>query len=628
MCGIAGTLSFRGEPASVPVLRRMSDTLIHRGPDGEGQFVDGPMGLSHRRLAVIDLSPTGRQPMASRLGRFVVVYNGELYNYQELRLQLESLGHRFRSECDTEVVVEALDEWGTDALLRFNGMFALAMWDRNRRELLIARDRFGVKPVYVHLDDDRIVFASEVKAILQVPGMKAELDHEALLEYFTFQNYFTPRTLFSGVELLEPGTWLRVTSDGDTTRQTWWDWNFDEANDGRSENDYLEELEHLFSQAVARQMVADVPVSSYLSGGLDSGAVTMAAARHVELLRTFTVGFDVSSASGLEMAFDERAIAEHMSYLFSTEHYEMVLKAGDMERVMSQLTYHLEEPRVGQSYPNFYAAQLASRFGKVVLAGTGGDELFGGYPWRYYRAVVNLDFEEYVDKYYAFWQRLIPNASIKRAFAPIWSEVSHVWTRDLLRDVFDRRPQHLNRPEDYVNNSLYFEARTFLHSLLVVEDKLSMAHGLESRVPFLDNDLVNFAQRLPVRFKLGNLAEVVRLNENDAGPKSETYFRKSNDGKLLFRQMMAKHLPPEISGGAKQGFSAPDASWFRGESIDYVRDTLLSPRAMLYDYLDRAAVGELLDEHLYGRQNRRLFVWSLLAVEHWLQMFVRDRGLL
>lgn len=627
MCGIAGTLSFDGAPASTRVLRRMSDTLIHRGPDGEGQYIDGPMGLAHRRLAVIDLSPTGRQPMASRLGRFVVVYNGELYNYQELRLQLESLGHKFRSESDTEVVVEALDEWGTDALPRFNGMFALAMWDRNRRELLIARDRFGVKPVYVRLNDDGLVFASEVKAILQVPGIAAKVDREALLEYFTFQNYFTSRTLFSGVELLEPGTWLRVTADGEATRHRWWDWNFEEVDEGRSADDYLQELEHLFDQAVARQMIADVPVSSYLSGGMDSGAVTMAAARHVDLLRTFTVGFDMSSASGLEIAFDERATAEHMSYLFNTEHYEMVLKAGDMERVMTRLTYHLEEPRVGQSYPNFYAAQLASRFGKVVLAGTGGDELFGGYPWRYYRAVVNLDFEEYVDKYYAFWQRLIPNASIKRVFAPIWPEVSHIWTRDLLRDVFRRRPQQLNRPEDYVNNSLYFEARTFLQSLLVVEDKLAMAHGLESRVPFLDNDLVDFAQRLPVRFKLGNLARVVRMNENDAGPKPETYFRKSNDGKLLFRQMMSKHLPPAISSGVKQGFSAPDASWFRGESINYVRDTLASPRAMIYDYLDQASVRELLDEHLDGRQNRRLYVWSLLAVENWLQMFVRNGGL-
>lgn len=305
----------------------------------------------------------------------------------------------------------------------------------------------------------------------------------------------------------------------------------------------------------------------------------------------------------------------------------MVLKAGDMERAMEHLTYHLEEPRVGQSYPNYYAAHLASRFGKVVLAGTGGDELFGGYPWRYYRAAVNVDFENYIDKYYDFWQRLLPNSALSRLFAPIASNVEGVWTRDILRDVFQHRPAHLGRPEDYINSSLYFEARTFLHSLLVVEDKLSMAHGLESRVPFLDNDLVDFAQRVPVSMKLGKLDEVVRLNENEPGPKTSRYLQRSNDGKLLFRRMMAASLPPEITDGPKQGFSAPDASWFRGESIDYVRATLGDRNAEIYHYFDRHTVLDLLDDHLEGRVNRRLFVWSLLSFEHWCQMYIKNGGL-
>jgi asparagine synthase (glutamine-hydrolysing) len=311
-----------------------------------------------------------------------------------------------------------------------------------------------------------------------------------------------------------------------------------------------------------------------------------------------------------------------MSYLFKTEHYEMVLKAGDMERVLPQLAWHLEEPRVGQSYPNYYVARLASKFVKVVLSGAGGDEIFAGYPWRYYRAVVNNDFEHYVDKYYAFWQRLIPNREIQAVFAPVWSDVKHVWTRDILRDVFSRHASTLTQPEDYINHSLYLEAKTFLHGLLVVEDKLSMAHSLETRVPFLDNDLVDFAMSVPARLKLGNLTEVVELNENEPGSKTARYFQKTRDGKLLLRKVMQRYIPAEVADREKQGFSAPDASWFKGESIAYVRHVLFNGSARLYDYLDRASVRRLVSDHLEGHQNRRLLIWSLLNLEAWIARFL------
>jgi asparagine synthase (glutamine-hydrolysing) len=299
----------------------------------------------------------------------------------------------------------------------------------------------------------------------------------------------------------------------------------------------------------------------------------------------------------------------------------MVLKAGDMERVMPRLAWHLEEPRVGQSYPNYYAAKLASRFVKVVLAGTGGDELFGGYPWRYYRSAANGGFSSYVDNYYLFWQRLIPNKSIKQVFAPIWSRIDNVWTRDIFNSVFDDRSRPPGTPEEYVNRSLYFEAKTFLHGLLVVEDKLSMAHGLESRVPFLDNDLVDFAMRVPVGLKLGKLNEVKRLNENEPGSKREKYYRKNRDGKLLLRKAMRRYIPDRIADGAKQGFSAPDASWFKGESIRYVRETFFSSKARIFEYMDRKSVLNLVMEHLEGKVNRRLFIWSLLNFEWWLKEF-------
>jgi asparagine synthase (glutamine-hydrolysing) len=334
-------------------------------------------------------------------------------------------------------------------------------------------------------------------------------------------------------------------------------------------------------------------------------------------MRTFTCGFDLHSASGMELAFDERSKAELMSYRFKTEHYEMVLKAGDMERVMPRLARHIEEPRVGQSYPNFYAAQLASKFVKVVLSGAGGDEIFGGYPWRYYRGMQSLGYEDWVARYYEYWQRLMTADESQRVFAPIASEVKHVSTRDIFEGIFAGHHDAVPTPEEYVQRSLYLEAKTFLHGLLVIEDKLSMAHSLETRVPFLDNDVVDFAMRIPPRMKLSQIDEVVRANENDLARMNRT-----RDGKIILREAMKRHIPKEIADGEKQGFSGPDGSWFRGESLAYVRRELLEGRPRIYDYMDRKAVGALVEEHLSGKVNRRLLVWSLLSFEWWLRSFL------
>lgn len=622
MCGIAGILEFDGAPASAQLAQRMIDRVAHRGPDGDAVWAEGPVSLAHRRLAIIDLSDGGKQPRFSRNGRYVVTYNGELYNFRELRGELESLGHHFESRSDTEVLLAAFVQWGVNSFVRFNGMFALAVYDRESRVLTLARDRFGVKPLYFAQVAGSFLFGSEIKALLAHPAMKAELDREALVEYLTFQNFFTEKTLFRGCDLLPAGSWMTIASDGSRKNSRFWDFAFHEPEQPRKEAEYLENLDHLFRQAVKRQLVSDVPVQSYLSGGMDSGSITAVASREVPDMRTFTVGFDLSSASGLELSFDERTRAEAMSARFKTEHYEMVLKAGDMERVMSRLAYHIEEPRVGQCYPNFYAAKLAAKFGKVVLSGAGGDELFGGYPWRYYRAVVNDNFDDYVGKYLGFWQRLLNDQELRDVLAPIWSEVSHVSSREIFRNVFSKHADRLNRPEDYINHSLYFEAKTFLNGLLVIEDKLSMAHGLETRVPFLDNDLVDFAQTVPVSMKLGNLGEIVRLNENVPGPKSNMFFNQTRDGKLILRRAMQKFIPEEITQNIKQGFSAPDASWFRGESIDFVRRTLFNGNARIYQWLDEGAVRKLVSEHLEGKKNRRLLIWSLLYLEEWSHQFL------
>lgn len=623
MCGIAGIFHIKGEPASPVILKKMTEAIAHRGPDGEGHFFDGPVGLGHRRLAIIDLSPAGHQPMVTEDGRFAIIYNGEVYNFQELRAELQVLGYLFRSRTDTEVVLKAYAHWGEKALDRFNGMFAFAVWDRKRQEIFIARDRYGIKPLYYALFGNKLIFASEVKAILADPAYSTEIDMEALLEYFTFQNFFSDKTLFKGVRLLPAGSYLRIAVNAEDIGvcHRYWDYNFIEPDKPAEEREYLEELDRLFCQAVNRQLVSDVDIGAYLSGGMDSGSVTAVAARQLQYIKSFTCGFDLNSVSGVELGYDERTDAEFMSYLFKTEHYEVVLKAGDMERILPRLVWHLEEPRVGQCYPNFYVSQLASKFVKVVLSGAGGDELFAGYPWRYYRTVVNDDFEHYIDKYYLYWQRLIPNHDIQEVFKPVWGEVKHVWTRDIFRDVFSMHMRTQTRPEDYVNHSLYLEAKTFLHGLLVLEDKLSMAHSLETRVPFLDNDLVDFAMKIPARLKLRNLTEVVRLNENEPGPKTAKYYQQTKDGKLLLRKAMERYIPYQITEREKQGFSAPDASWFKGESIDYVRRLLFRNDAKIYKFLAPDAVQRLVNEHIEGRQNRRLLIWSLIYFENWCRMF-------
>jgi asparagine synthase (glutamine-hydrolysing) len=323
----------------------------------------------------------------------------------------------------------------------------------------------------------------------------------------------------------------------------------------------------------------------------------------------------------LELGFDERANAEMLSNLLKTEHYEMVMHAGDMEHIMSELIWHLEDLRVGQCYPNYYIARLAGKFVKVVLSGTGGDELFAGYPWRYYRGLDHGK-GDYYHNYYDFWQRLVPDEDKSALFnTETYRQLDGHSTFDVFRAVFSPAHLPLETSEDLINSSLYFELKTFLNGLLVVEDKVSMAHSLETRVPFLDNDMVDFACRIPVGYKLRNLEGAAQaVDENDPG-KRLRYETRSHDGKQILRTAMQKVIPPGVTQRVKQGFSAPDASWFRGESIDYMNGLLRDRRARIYEFLNGAYVTRRLDEHTSGKQNHRLFIWSLLSFEWWLRKF-------
>lgn len=624
MSGIAGIINLKQEPVNKKILWGMTDSLAHRGPDGRGIYADNNIGLGHRRLSVIDLSQRAHQPMQAENGDFAISYDGEVYNFKELRKKIEEEGIGFGSKSDTEVVLKSFAKWGLSSLKLYNGMFSFAFWDRKNKKLTLARDRYGIKPLYYWQNNKVFLFASEIKAFLKHPQFSADLDTETLLEYFTFQNTFTYKTLFKDVKLLQPGHFMQFKFKYGLKIETkqYWDFHFEEEKTIRTESEYQEELDRLFKQAIKRQLVSDVEIGSYLSGGIDSGSIVAVASERLRGLKTFCIGFDLSSISGIELSFDERKKAEHISYIYQTEHYEMALKSGDMKRCLPKLVWAQEDLRLGQNYPNFYASKLASKFIKVCLSGLGGDELFAGYPWRYYRALKSKNFDEYIFNYYRYWQRLIPNLTLKKLFTPIRNEVKGVWTEDIFKNVFASHKLLPRKIEDYINHSLYFEAKTFLHGALIVDDKLSMANSLEVRVPFLDNDLVDFAQKIPIKMKLKDIEHITNIDEDGL----EKYFERMDNGKMILRKTLGRYLKDELANQHKQGFSGPDASWFKGESIVYVKDRLLDKKAGIYNYFDYATVKNIIYEHINGKHNRRLFIWSLLCFEEWLKTFITQKN--
>ena len=681
MCGIAGAISLNHEPLRVERLKPMVDVIAHRGPDDAGyliyqtgthhptgqdftdnQFqevcpllpvIDSAAGknrlhsekwdlfFGHRRLSIIDLSPRGHQPMCDKSRKIWLIYNGEIYNFREIRQELKALGYRFSSASDTEVIIHAYHEWGADCIHRFNGMFAFALYDSLNQKVWLARDRYGIKPLYYTLTNEgTFLFGSEIKSILEYLPETPNVDLAALNEYFSFQNIFTDRTLFSGIKLLPPGHYLELSllspaSPPDLigrqiSKIKYWDFDFGQETN-IPENELENQLYDRLTQAVKRQCVSDVPIGSYLSGGMDSGTVTAITASVFGRISTFTIGFDLSEAAAHELNFDERKSAESMANLFQTEHHERVLRSDDMETVMEDLIWHLEDLRVGQCYPNYYAAWLASRSVKVVMSGTGGDELFGGYPWRYAAGLGN-SVESYTDNYYRYWQRLVYNKEKPLLFnQEVANQLCEMdidgaipfknHTLMAFRNVYPKDIQ-CGSPEEQVNHSLYFECKTFLHGLLVVEDKISMAHSLETRVPLLDNDLVDLACQTPVLYKIANLHDWEAFNKNTSRT-GQVGLERTAVGKDILRKTMGRIIPKSITQAKKQGFSAPDESWFRGSSEKYVRDLLLRDKARINEYLNPEYVRQVIETHSSGVENKRLLIWSLLSLEWWLKQFIR-----
>jgi asparagine synthase (glutamine-hydrolysing) len=633
MCGINGIAFSRrsGRTADERAVALMRDVLTHRGPDDAGLYVSGCVGLGHRRLSIVDVA-AGHQPMTNEDGSLRIVYNGEIYNHADYRAGLEARGHRYQTHCDTETILHLYEEHGARCVEHLRGMFAFAIWDATRRELFIARDRLGVKPLYyVHTADGSLYFASEIKALIEARAVKPEINYAALPDYLANHGTSNDETLFANVRRLPPGHTLLWREDGTIEIKQYWDVSFagEGTEEGRRDDDLIAEWTELFRESVRLRLMADVPLGMFLSGGIDSSAIAaMMSGMVEEPIKTFSVAFAEREANELSYA---RMVADK----FKTDHHEVVVSPAEFFNVLPQMIWQEDEPLAHpSSVPLYFVSRLASRHVKVVLTGEGSDEMLGGYE-RYAKTLYNL----FAGRHY---QRFAP-APLRRAVAariralPIDSRARHklsrtflcvapdieniyfdnfaVFTRasqrELLSDetkeragVIDpyremRRRFESADSDSLLNRMLYADTKTYLHELLMKQDQMSMAASIESRVPFLDHKLVEFTARLPVRLKL----------------------RRGWTTKYVLRRAMKGVLPDPILSRKKMGFPVPVGKWFRGEYKHVVEEYVLSARAMERGIFDRNYVRALVARHDAG-ENHAERLWALVNFEMWLRRFV------
>ena len=628
MCGICGIYHFHKDRlVDLLSLSNMTSTIRHRGPDDEGIFVDQNLGLGHRRLSIIDLSPLGRQPMTTEDGRYSIVYNGEIYNYLELRQYLVSKGYRFRSHTDTEVLLNLYVEEGHKCLYRLNGMFAFAIWDRVGRTLFAARDRFGIKPFYYASVAGTFIFASEIKSLFQAGVLRPEMNHDGLIDYLTFQFCLNDKTLFQQVYKLLPGHSLMIGADGDIHIHKYWDLDFT-VDSHHTEEYFQHQLLRLIEDSVRIQLRADVPVGSHLSGGLDSSTVACLASTLLDSpIHTFSGGF----RDGHQ--YDETQFARIVADTARAEHHEIFPTEEDFVRVMPKLIYHMDEPAAGPGlFPQFFVSELASRHVKVVLGGQGGDEIFGGYT-RYLIAYLEecirggIEGTQEDNKYVVTFESILPNLTQLQGYQPLlryfWQDgifdspekryfrlimrsdgvremISPDWFQQQSGyNVFEAFAAEFSSGEthSYINRMTRFDLKTLLPALLHVEDRMSMAVSLESRVPLLDHRIAELVASMPPMIKY-------------AGGRS----------KYIFRQVVQHVVPNAIlERKDKMGFPVPLSEWYKkGPVRDFVCDTLLGTKARFRGFLQVAQVESLLQsERAYGRS-----LWGLLSLELWMQAYL------
>jgi asparagine synthase (glutamine-hydrolysing) len=627
MCGITGIYyPRRAQTVSTELLQRMTNALVHRGPDDGSFFVDGPVGLGHRRLSIIDLE-SGKQPLFNETNSMGIVFNGEIYNFVPLREELLKRGHQFRTKSDTEVILHAYEEYGEDCARHLRGMFAFAIWDGEKQRLFLARDRVGIKPLYYFWDEQQFLFASELKSILQEPTVSRTLDPLALDDYLTYLYIPAPKTIFRGIHKLRPGYTLTVDADGLRERQ-YWDLIFCPTN-GRSEEEYSAGLLHKLRDAVESHLVSEVPIGAFLSGGVDSSAVVgLMADLLPQAVKTASIGFQ-------EADFDELPYARVVAQRFATHAHEKVVKA-DAAAILDDLMWHFDEPFADSSMvPTYYVSQVARELVTVCLSGDGGDENFAGYRRHRFdvlenriRALVPQRLREPV---FGTLGRLYPKAdwlprvfraktlltnvalSPERAYFNTMSWFSpemkqQMYGAELQRatrgyDAFSVMQTYFDRCADWdpLSRIQYVDIKTYLvDDILTKVDRASMAHSLEVRVPLLDHEVMEYAASIPASYKL-----------------------RGGEGKYIFKKVLAQVLPAEVLQRPKMGFSIPLAQWFRRELKPNFEREVLTKRSVVSEFFDLRPIQQWWGQHQRGTRDYAPMLWALLVLEHWGRRFLR-----
>jgi asparagine synthase (glutamine-hydrolysing) len=630
MCGINGiALSTKsGRHVQRDVLERMRDVMTHRGPDDSGIFIEDQVGLGHRRLSIVDVA-AGHQPMTNEDGSLQIIFNGEIYNHADFRAELEQRGHVYRTHCDTETILHLYEEHGAGCVNFLRGMFAFAIWNRKTRELFIARDRLGVKPLYyAHTDDGCLYFASEIKALFQTGAVKPQINHGALPDYLANHATSGEETLYLGVKRLLPGHTL-VWRDGRIEIKEYWDVRFKKTEDRkRSDKDYVEEWRELFRTSVRLRLMADVPLGMFLSGGIDSSAIAAVMSGMVdEPIQTFSVAF-------AEREANELAYARIVSQAFKTRHHEVIVSPEDFFKALPKLIWHEDEPLAHpSSVALYFVSRLASEHVKVVLTGEGSDELLAGYG-RYRKTILNLSLGK---QYRSFTPAVLRNAvrggiaglpasrvrqKLSRSFLSVPPDIERIYFDNFA--VFPLSMQscllssatleRVGKLDPYagvraaleatdatslLDRLLYADIKTYLHELLMKQDQMSMATSIESRVPFLDHKLVEFSCNLPERLKL-----------------------RGRTTKYILRESMKGLLPEQILSRPKMGFPVPIGAWFRGAWRSVIDEYVLSERAMARGIFNSQVVREMVTRHQAGRENHEERLWALVNFEIWQRQFL------
>lgn len=627
MCGIYGILALDGvRKHEREVLGRMGDAIIHRGPDDSGAFADGELLLGMRRLSIIDVAG-GHQPIASEDGQVVVVCNGEIYNFMDLRRNLEAAGHSFSTRSDSEVAVHAYEEYGTAFLERLDGMFGLALWDRRRRRLIVARDAIGIKPLYYRIDSHTLVFASEAKAILAVPGIATRLDQRALAQYLSVGYVCAPNSIFEGMQKLEPG--MALIAEGGEVRQQRHYSLPDGIDESVSEEQWVEQVRISIERSVKDQMVSDVPIGAFLSGGIDSSAVVAFMSRHSSRpVKTYSIGFQGSTGAQL---YNELPYARRVAEQFGTDHHEIIVQP-DVAALLPELVWHMDEPISDAAFITTYlVSKFARRDVTVILSGVGGDELFGGY-------------KRYLDEHYRSLYRRIPSSIRSSVIGPLANLLpgdrhSRLLNQLRLAKAFLTADElsFEQRYRAYVQVYEYGELASLLRDgvpadyddciargfagartadplrqlmdvdlatqlpddLLLLTDKMSMAVSLECRVPLLDRRLVELAARMPGRFKI-----------------------RGGDLKHVMKMALADVLPNEILHREKRGFGAPMGAWLRAELAPMLRDLLSRESVTRRGLFDPDVVARTIRDHEQQRTDRTDHVLALINLEIWCRLYL------